>query len=77
MPVKENARKGSVKMTIEEIQVELQEEIDLCNKYFIEEDMQIQRLVKQQNMFISNKITPSQSGHSGRKRGRIWTIYTG
>lgn len=26
-------------MTIEEIQAELQEEIDLCNKYFIEEDM--------------------------------------
>ena len=26
-------------LTIEEIQVELQEEIDLCNKYFIEEDM--------------------------------------
>ena len=26
-------------LTIEEIQAELQEEIDLCNKYFIEEDM--------------------------------------
>ena len=26
-------------MTIEEIQAELQEEIDLCNKYFIEEDI--------------------------------------
>ena len=26
-------------MTIEEIQAELQEEIYLCNKYFIEEDM--------------------------------------
>ena len=26
-------------MTIEEIQLELQEEIDLCNKYFMEEDM--------------------------------------
>ena len=26
-------------LTIEEIQSELQEEIDLCNKYFIEEDM--------------------------------------
>ena len=26
-------------MTIDEIQAELQEEIDLCNKYFIEEDM--------------------------------------
>lgn len=26
-------------LTIEEIQVELQEEIDLCNKYFMEEDM--------------------------------------
>lgn len=26
-------------MSIEEIQNELQEEIDLCNKYFIEEDM--------------------------------------
>ena len=26
-------------LTIEEIQTELQEEIDLCNKYFIEEDM--------------------------------------
>ena len=26
-------------LTIEEIQVELKEEIDLCNKYFIEEDM--------------------------------------
>ena len=26
-------------LTIEEIQAELQEEIDLCNKYFIEEDI--------------------------------------
>ena len=26
-------------LTIKEIQAELQEEIDLCNKYFIEEDM--------------------------------------
>lgn len=26
-------------LTIEEIQAELQEEIDLCNKYFMEEDM--------------------------------------
>ena len=26
-------------MTIDEIQAELQEEIDLCNKYFIEEDI--------------------------------------
>ena len=26
-------------LTIEEIQAELQEEINLCNKYFIEEDM--------------------------------------
>ena len=26
-------------LTIEEIQAKLQEEIDLCNKYFIEEDM--------------------------------------
>ena len=26
-------------MTIEEIQAEVKEEIDLCNKYFIEEDM--------------------------------------
>ena len=26
-------------LTIEEIQAELKEEIDLCNKYFIEEDM--------------------------------------
>ena len=26
-------------LTIEEIQAELQEEITLCNKYFIEEDM--------------------------------------
>ena len=26
-------------LTVEEIQAELQEEIDLCNKYFIEEDM--------------------------------------
>lgn len=28
-----------IDMTIEEIQAELQEEIDLCTKYFIEEDM--------------------------------------
>ena len=26
-------------LTIEQVQAELQEEIDLCNKYFIEEDM--------------------------------------
>ena len=29
-------------LTIEEIQAELQEEIDLCNKYFIEEDIHIE-----------------------------------